>query len=132
MTCHSPKSGHRDMRLVDASATLQDAGMRRTSPPITLDGAELRRQLAVRGIGQSQLAQVAGVAPSVVSGALHGRPLAPRTVGRLARALAAIEPIRLDRLEALLGHKVAPEVPASEAHEGDAWTAPTSETRAPR
>lgn len=92
--------------------------MRRTPPPLTLDGAELRRQLAIRGIGQRELAQVAGVTPSVVSGALHGRPLAPRTVGRLARALAAIEPIPLDRLEALLGHESAPEAAtASEAQE---------------
>jgi transcriptional regulator with XRE-family HTH domain len=95
--------------------------MRRRSPPITLDAGELRRQLARRGIGQRELAQVAGVAPSVVSGALHGRPLSPRTVGRGARALAGIELVPLDGLDELLmvEHIGAPGAPpAPTAQEG--------------
>jgi transcriptional regulator with XRE-family HTH domain len=60
-----------------------------------LDASAVRRQLALRGWTQAQLAQRAGINPTTLSLALHrGRPVAPLTFHRLATALADEDPPR--------------------------------------
>ena len=74
--------------------------IRRTSPGIRLDPVELRRQLALRGLQQAELAQLAGLTPSTISKASRvGGPLSAVSVRRLTRALAAVP---LDPLTATL------------------------------
>jgi transcriptional regulator with XRE-family HTH domain len=69
---------------------------------LALDPTELRRAMARRGLLARDLALLAGLAPATVSGALHGRPVTAPTVARLAKALAATEPVPLDVLDHLL------------------------------
>ena len=65
----------------------------RAAPPLYLDPREVRRQLAIRGMRQDQLARLAGLTPSTVSKACRvGGPLTATSVGRLARALRSVEP----------------------------------------
>lgn len=66
---------------------------RRRSPGIVLDPVQLRLQLAVRGLRQDEVAQLAGLTPSTISKACsHGGPLTATSLGRLARALRSVEP----------------------------------------
>lgn len=69
----------------DASATI-----RRSSTSIMFDAIRLRRQLAIRGLLQDELARLAGVTPSTVSKAVHGGPISPVTFLRLVKALSAV------------------------------------------
>jgi lambda repressor-like predicted transcriptional regulator len=50
--------------------------------------ARLRLELARRGWGHADLARIAGISAPTVSAAVAGRPLAPRTVRRIADALS--------------------------------------------
>lgn len=69
------------------------AMVRRRSPGITVDGLELRRQLALRGLRSCDLAQLAQITPSVVSGAIGGRPISAPTAARICGALARVPPV---------------------------------------
>jgi transcriptional regulator with XRE-family HTH domain len=60
---------------------------------VSLDAAQLRRQLAIRGLCASDLARLAGLSPPTVSQALHGKALSPRTVAALVKALSAVAPL---------------------------------------
>ena len=53
----------------------------------TLDTAGLRRELALRGMNQTDLAHSAGVTEVTVSHAMAGRPVSYLTIRSLARAL---------------------------------------------
>ena len=67
--------------------------MRHASSAIHLDPVELRRQLALRGLRQDELAKLSGLTPSTISKAARiGGPLSAVSVRRLARALGAIPP----------------------------------------
>lgn len=69
----------------DASATIHTS-----STCIMFDAIRLRRQLAIRGLLQDELARLAGVTPSTVSKAVHGGPISPVTFLRLVKALSAV------------------------------------------
>jgi plasmid maintenance system antidote protein VapI len=55
---------------------------------VRVSGSRLRLELARRGWSHGDLARSAGISPPTVSAAIAGRPLAPRTVRRIAEALA--------------------------------------------
>jgi transcriptional regulator with XRE-family HTH domain len=57
---------------------------------VCLEPAQIRHQLAVRGLCASDLAKLAGVSPPTVSQALRGRAVSPRTVRALVLALASV------------------------------------------
>ena len=79
---------------------------RRVVSGVLLDPTELRRQLALRGLRQDELARLAGVTPSTVSKACRiGGPLSAASVGRLVRGLASIQP------DPLTGILLAPATP---------------------
>ncbi len=71
---------------------------------VALSATQLRRELAKRGLSQAELANLAGVAPATVTHAVHGRPVTPATVARIARALLRVPVI--DGVESLLGGPV--------------------------
>lgn len=48
----------------------------------------LRQELVRRGWAGADLAHAAGISAPTVTAALAGRPLSPRTVGRIVQALA--------------------------------------------
>ena len=60
---------------------------------ITLASDRLRIELARRAWGQAELSRAAGVSAPTVRAALSGRPIAPRTLRRIALALAAAPPL---------------------------------------
>ena len=86
---------------------------------VRIDGDELQRALAVRGLLQQDLARLAGVSETGVSLAIRGRPVRPSTFGRIARALAAAPVIELEGAERLFmaepGDTTAAPSPAPEA-----------------
>jgi hypothetical protein len=53
----------------------------------------LRYELARWGWGNADLARAAKVSPPTVTAALAGRPVAPRTLKRIAMALSATPPL---------------------------------------
>ena len=55
---------------------------------IVIQVQQLRRELARRGWNYSDLARAARVSPPTVTAAMAGRPVLPRTVRAIARALA--------------------------------------------
>jgi hypothetical protein len=65
---------------------------------VSLDAAQLRHQLAVRGLCAVDLAELARLSPPTVSQALRGRPVSPRSVRALVTAL--------DSVPVLPGHEV--------------------------
>lgn len=71
-----------------------------------IDGAELERELAIRGLTAKQLAHAAGVSQDTVGRARRGMPVDPLTLNKLVDALERIPARR--RLT-----KLAPEVVAS-------------------
>lgn len=83
---------------------------------IRIDGDELRRALAMRGLLQQDLAQLAGVSETGISCAIRGRPVRPSTFGRITRALAAAPVIDLAGAERLF---------AAEPRDGTAAPSPT-------
>jgi transcriptional regulator with XRE-family HTH domain len=60
---------------------------------IVICSARLRLELARRGWGHRDLARAAGISPPTVSAAIAGRPVAPRTLKRIAEALATVAPV---------------------------------------
>jgi len=86
-----------------------------------INGAELSRQLALRGTEKQEFAEAAEVSPATISHAISGRPISTRTLRAIATALSQTEP--LAGVEALLardgqpGHESAasstPELTAS-------------------
>ena len=88
---------------------------------VRIDGDELRRALAVRGLLQQDLARLAGVSETGISLAIRGRPVRPSTFGRIARALAAAPVIELEGAERLF-----------RAPAGDTAAAPALEAEAAR
>lgn len=93
---------------------------------VQIDGDELRRALAMRGLLQQDLAQLAGVSETGISLAIRGRPVRPSTFGRIARALAAAPVIELEGAERLLraepGDRIAAPSPAPAAAAVEART----------
>ena len=71
---------------------------------IVIGAAQLQRELAKRGLNQVELARLAGVAPATVTHAIHGRPVTPGTVARIARALLRVPVI--DGIDSLLAGSV--------------------------
>ncbi len=63
------------------------AGEVRPRPALRLSGRRLVRELAVRGLTQAELAQLAGVSEVTLSRAKSGRPIRVDTLVKLARAL---------------------------------------------
>lgn len=53
-----------------------------------LDADGLRRELALRGLSQSQFAALAGVTPATLSHSLNGHHVTTTTVRKLARVIA--------------------------------------------
>ena len=85
---------------------------------LVLDPAAWRRALGIRGLLQQDLARLAGVAETTVSGALRGRPITATTFARLARALAAVPAVSLpEGVETLLaaGHQEITPIAMAEA-----------------
>jgi len=79
--------------------------MRRESH-ISLDPSKLLAALNRRGLSAAQLAELADVSPTTLSGVLHhGRRVTVRTARRVSKALADSPPI--DWLENLLKDEVA-------------------------
>lgn len=70
---------------------------------VRIDGEELRRALAMRGLLQQDLARLAGVSETGISLAIRGRPIRPSTFGRIAQALAAAPVVELSGAERLFG-----------------------------
>lgn len=60
---------------------------------LVISGKRLDREIARRGWTCSDLARAAGLSAATVSAARTGRPISPRTVGAIARALAGAPPI---------------------------------------
>jgi DNA-binding Xre family transcriptional regulator len=89
-----------------------------------INGAELSRQLALRGTEKQELARAAGVSPATITSCLAGRPVSTRTLRAIATALHEMEP--LAGVEALLaqngqpGYTSAAEVPTPTAVEKEA------------
>jgi transcriptional regulator with XRE-family HTH domain len=55
-----------------------------------LDAAQLDHQLAIRGVTQRRFSEVAGLPEVTLSQARHGRPVAARTLAKIAAALVMI------------------------------------------
>lgn len=55
-----------------------------------LDAAQLDYQLSIRGMSQRRFSELAGLPEVTVSQARNGRPVAPRTLTKIAAALLAI------------------------------------------
>ncbi len=87
---------------------------------IRIDGDELRRALAMRGLLQQDLARLAGVSETGVSLAIRGRPVRTSTFGRIARALEAAPVIELEGAERLLVRPDAGDSKAAPAREAGA------------
>jgi hypothetical protein len=60
---------------------------------VVISAARLRYELARRGWCGCDLARAAGISAPTVSAAIAGRPVAPRTVRRIAQALADASPV---------------------------------------
>ena len=70
---------------------------------VTVHPGRLRQELARRGWSAADLARHSGVSHPTISAALAGRPIAARSLGRVASALQAAPPVdAIDRL--LLGN----------------------------
>jgi hypothetical protein len=66
---------------------------------VVISTARLRYELAQRGWCGCDRARAAGISAPTASAAMAGRPLAPRTVKRIAQALADASPVnRVDEL----------------------------------
>src|SRR6266566_6013317 len=55
---------------------------------VRLNTARLRREMARRGLSGADLATLAGLSPTTISTAKHGRPVSPRTLRKIAFALS--------------------------------------------
>ena len=60
---------------------------------VALAPERLRIELARRAWGQAELSRAAGLSAPTVRSALSGRPIAPRTLRKIATALAAAPPL---------------------------------------
>jgi transcriptional regulator with XRE-family HTH domain len=58
--------------------------------PILLDGDRIRAELGRRGLTQAQFAAMCGMHAPQLSRALNGRPVLPRNLERIGRALADV------------------------------------------
>jgi transcriptional regulator with XRE-family HTH domain len=74
-------------------------------PSLRLRSDVLRRELAIRGIDQRELAQAAGVSEATVSHAANGHAVNPQTLRRIAAALASLP--RLPGAAELVGTPIA-------------------------
>lgn len=72
---------------------------------VLLDPAELREQLALRGLLQKDLALLAGLSETSVSLAMRGRPVRAVTFARIARGLAAAPVVELAGADRLLARR---------------------------
>jgi transcriptional regulator with XRE-family HTH domain len=54
---------------------------------VVVNARELRKQMAARGLTSADLAELSRLSPPTVSHALHGRPISPRSMRAIARAL---------------------------------------------
>ena len=70
-----------------------------------IDPDGLRRELAMRGMTQAELAAAAGVSEATVSHAMVGRQVDYRTLRKFARALT-VTPV-LPGADAILAHRLA-------------------------
>lgn len=60
---------------------------------VVIRADRLQRELARRGWTYSDLARAAQASPPTVTSAMAGRPVAPRTLRRIAQALTAAAPV---------------------------------------
>jgi transcriptional regulator with XRE-family HTH domain len=60
-----------------------------------LDTAQLRYEMAIRGLDGQTLARAAGVSKNTVTRARHGQPINPETLRRIAAALLTFPPLRM-------------------------------------
>ena len=67
---------------------------------IALDAVRLRQELARRGWGAADLAREAHLSQATVSAALSGKPIASKSLGRIATALLRTPAI--DLIDALI------------------------------
>jgi transcriptional regulator with XRE-family HTH domain len=67
---------------------------------VVLDSDRLRHEMARRGWSQTDLAMAAALSPPTITAALAGRGIAPKSLRRIATALATTVPI--DGIESLL------------------------------
>lgn len=75
---------------------------------VRIDGEELRRALAKRGLLQQDLAQLSGLSETGISLAIRGRPVRPSTFGKILRALEEAPVIELPGADALLARDGQP------------------------
>ena len=75
-------------RHAAGEATSRDRGY-----GVRVQGSKLRRELDIRGVTGTEVARRAGVAPSTVSQALRDQRVHPRSLQKIAAALAAIAPL---------------------------------------
>jgi transcriptional regulator with XRE-family HTH domain len=71
---------------VDETATADARG------GVLVSIAALRRELALRGLSQADLAVAANVSPTTITAIMKGRRVAPRVVRKISKALDA-EPV---------------------------------------
>ncbi|MHB8394392.1 MAG: helix-turn-helix domain-containing protein [Candidatus Dormibacteria bacterium] len=69
---------------------------------VVVDAAEMSEAMAMRGLLQKDLAQIAGVSETAVSLMMHGRHIRASTFGRITRALATAPVIELVGAERLI------------------------------
>jgi transcriptional regulator with XRE-family HTH domain len=60
---------------------------------VKLNPLRLRYELAIRGLRSADIAHVAGISTATMSAAMRGRPVSPRTLRKLAVALARVPPV---------------------------------------
>lgn len=67
---------------------------------VIVSRGRLEREMARRGWTSADLAEAAGLSGATVTAARAGRPVSPRTVAAIARALAGAKPV--DEIDSLL------------------------------
>ena len=63
---------------------------------VVINARELRRQLAIRGLTAVELADLSRLSPATISHSLAGRPVSPRTLRAIVRALDEAPPFAPD------------------------------------
>lgn len=71
-----------------------------------VDGAELRHQLALRGLSARDLAETSGLSEATISHALSGRPVSVHTIRAVVTTLDRVKPFA--GVDALLGFNERP------------------------
>jgi transcriptional regulator with XRE-family HTH domain len=77
-----------------------------------IDTGALRREIALRGLTQGELAAIAGLSEVTVSHAMAGRRIDSSTLGKLARALTVTP--TLPGAERLIPPKLSPRTPPAD------------------